>query len=85
MKIDPLIINGVPVCHDGCESRCWKAQSQIGRSGCYAWNRKTMGECPENPTLCEPWEHAGFKVEISGQNADVEARHDVAPPRQDGF
>jgi hypothetical protein len=68
LKIDPLIINGIPTCHDGCESRCLKSESQIGRSGCYAWKREIMGECPENPTLCEPWEHAGFRVEISLEN-----------------
>jgi hypothetical protein len=39
-----------------------------------------MGECPENPTLCEPWEHAGFRVEISLENAQGEARADSAAP-----
>jgi hypothetical protein len=68
LKIDPLLLDGVPTCHDGCESRCFKAESQIGRSGCYSWKADTMGECPENPTLCEPWEYAGFRVEIIQPN-----------------
>lgn len=72
LKIDPLIINGVPTCHDGCESRCFKADSQIGRSGCYSWDTGKHGSCPENPTLCEPWEQAGFAVEIDDPAAENE-------------
>jgi hypothetical protein len=70
LKIQPLMIRGVPTCHDDCESRCLSEESQIGKSGCYSWNKSTMGECPENPKLCKPWEHAGFRVEIILPNGE---------------
>jgi len=40
----------------------------VGKSGCYAWDRKTMGDCPENPKQCKPWDQAGFIVEIVEEN-----------------
>ena len=77
LNIEPLIINGIPICSDECESRCLKSQGQIGRSGCYSWDASQLGECPENPTLCAPWGKAGFVVKISKPHAKGQAtRHE---------
>jgi hypothetical protein len=55
LEIQPVFKNDLPMCHDECESRCLKAESQIGPSGCYAWDKRIMGKCQENPDVCIPW------------------------------
>jgi hypothetical protein len=56
LRIEPIMKDGLPICHDACESRCLKGENQIGPSGCYAWDKRMMGTCPENPTVCHPWQ-----------------------------